>query len=213
MTTFSIDAFAEGCKRAMADADDRCAAAKAYLETTMQDCDTSQIIDALEAAIPDGADIGEMLVHVSPELTMLYARIPPRFQSAIHNHTVFACIGLLDGEEIDTGYQRTPEGGVSEVGAVTSKVGDVISMPDEAIHRIENPLNETGRSLHIYGGDFHAVMGQRSLWTSDGKTEMPFDFKALLAESVALMKQNDNKAGLDALAKTIPAAAAMIESG
>ncbi len=212
MTTFSIDGFAEGCKQAMAESDDRRAAAKSYLEATMADCGTAQIIDALEAAVPDGADIGEMIVHTSPELTMLYARIPPRFQSAIHNHTVFACIGQLVGEEIDTGYQRSPDGGLRDMGSVSTKAGEAVSMPDDAIHRIENPLDETGRSLHIYGGDFHAVMGQRSLWTSDGKTEMPFDFKTLLAESVALMKQNDNKAGLDALAKAIPAAAPMIET-
>jgi hypothetical protein len=53
----------------------------------------------LEAAVPAGASVGELIVHRSPTLTMLYARIPARFRSGIHDHTVCAVVGQLVGEE------------------------------------------------------------------------------------------------------------------
>ena len=212
MSGFSIEGFAKGCKQAMDNADDRRQAAKAFLEQTMAEHDAKHIIEVLEASIPDGADIGEMIVHASPDLTMLYARVPPRFQSAIHNHTIFACIGQLSGEEMNTGYEKLPDGGLRAVGTMTNKAGNVISMPEAAIHHIENPLETTGSALHIYGGDFGAVMEQRSLWMADGHEERPFNFQALLAESVETMKQNNNKEGLEALADAIPAVKPLIEA-
>jgi hypothetical protein len=92
--SFSIEGFAGGCKLAMAGADDKRQAAKAFLEKTMIENETAEIIEVLDAAIPEGADIGEMIVHTSPELTMLYGRVPPKFQSAIRNHSIFACIAI-----------------------------------------------------------------------------------------------------------------------
>ena len=53
-------------------------AAGAYLADAVARCGTSEIIRALEAAVPAGASIGELIVHASPELTMLYARAPAR---------------------------------------------------------------------------------------------------------------------------------------
>ncbi len=213
MGSFSIEGFAEGCKQAMANADDRRQAAKAFLEKTMAENDMADIIGVLDAAIPEGADIGEMIVHTSPELTMLYGRVPPMFQSGIHNHTVFACIGQLAGEEVGTIYEKTAEGdGLRVVKMVSIKAGEVRSLPEDAIHHIENPNEETGSALHIYGGDFGAVMGQRSLWTSDGYEEKPFNFQALLAESVKAMKMSNNKKGLDELVKAVPAVKPLVDT-
>ena len=220
MEKFTIHGFAEGCKQAMAgagagagaDAADRQRAARAFLETTMAENEPADIIAVLDAAIPEGADIGEMIVHASPELTMLYARVPPRFQSGIHNHTLFACIGQLAGSETGVAYERNPDGGGLRVKKqVSIKAGEVASLPADAIHHIENPNETTGSALHIYGGDFGAVMEQRSLWTADGQAEIPFTFQALLAESVKAMKASGNQAGLDALVEAIPAVRPMVE--
>ena len=144
---------------------------------------------------------------------MLYGRIPPKFQSGIHNHTVFACIAQLEGEEINTSYQRSENGdGLRVFGTTTNKTGEVISMPEEAIHHIENPNQEVGKALHIYGGDFGAIMDQRNLWSSDTYEKMPFTFKDLLGESVKMMKLSNNAMGLDELAKAIPTTKAMIDA-
>ena len=213
MGIFSIEAFAIGCKEAMEHAPDKRQAAKAFLEKMLEDNESSDVIKVLEDAIPKGADIGEMIVHQSPELTMLYGRIPPRFQSGIHNHTVFACIAQLEGEEINTSYQRSENGdGLRVIGTTTNKTGEVISMPEEAIHHIENPNPKEGKALHIYGGDFGAIMDQRNLWSSDTFEKIPFTFKDLLGESIKMMKLNDNAIGLNELAKAIPTTKPMIDA-
>jgi predicted metal-dependent enzyme (double-stranded beta helix superfamily) len=212
MSEFSINGFATGCKEAMENSTDKRKAAKTYLEKMLEENETADVIKVLEDAIPEGADIGEMIVHQSEELTMLYGRIPPRFQSGIHNHTVFACIAQLEGEEINTSYQKSEDGdGLRVFGTVTNKAGEVISMPAEAIHHIENPNQEEGKALHIYGGDFGALMDKRTLWSSDAYEMKPFNFKDLLGESIKMMKLSDNATGLDALAKAIPATKPMID--
>ncbi len=206
MNTFSIEGFAAGCKQAMANSDNREQAAKAYLENVMQENDLSYIANVLEAAIPPGADVGEMIVHTSPELTMLYARVPARFQSGIHNHTVFACIGQLEGSEISTVYkQAEDEQHLTIADTLTTQPGETISLAADAIHHIENPGNGTARALHIYGGDFNAVMEERSLWDSESHEEQAFNFQELIKQSIKTMKAHNNQTGLEAIAKAIPA--------
>jgi len=213
MGNFTIEGFAKGCKQAMANSEDRQIAARAYLEQTLRENDLMDIVNTLDAAIPNWADIGEMIVHTSPELTMLYGRVPPRFQSGIHNHTVFACIGQLIGAEVNTIYEKSDDGrGLRIVSAKTVNAGEVLSLPEDAIHHIENPNNQTGSALHIYGGDFRAVMNERSLWDFEDHEEMSFSFQDLLKESVKGMKLNRNKLGLEALVKAIPSVRTMIDA-
>jgi len=212
MNKFTIEGFAAGCKQAMAGAADRELAAKTYLEKVLRENDLTEIADILDAAIPVGADVGEMIVHTSPELTMLYARVPARFQSGIHNHTVFACMGQLEGREVSTVYKKTAGEQcltVSETLAVHA--GSVMSLPADAIHHIENPDNTVARSLHIYGGDFGAVMDERRLWDADDHQEMAFSFPELIKQSIKTMKTHHNQVGLEAVAKAIPATRALIE--
>lgn len=217
MNNFTIDGFAKACKEVMAEAGfsaiDRQQAAKTFLENTLKENNASEMVNTLEAAIPEGADIGEMIVHASPELTMLYARVPGRFQSGIHNHTVFACIGQLTGSETSTVYHKTADGKDIEAGEqLTSEVGQVTSLPADAIHHIENPHDTVSSSLHIYGGDFHAVMDERSLWSFDKHEEMDFSFQGLIKESIKGMKLNNNQTGLDEIAKAIPSTKPLIDA-
>lgn len=210
MENFSIEGFAQGCKAAMAASENRQQAARDYLQQTLQTNNLDDIARTLEAAIPEGADVGEMIVHASSELTMMYARVPARFQSGIHNHTVFACIGQLTGSETSKVYHKTDDGKLTISGSKTSHPGQITSLPEDAIHHIENPHDTVSSSLHIYGGDFYAVMDERSLWSFDEHKEIPFNFQELIKESVKGMKLNNNQAGLDALVKAIPKAQALI---
>ena len=210
MENFSIESFATGCKAAMAASEDRQQAARTYLEQTLANNELHDIVKTLEAAVPEGADIGEMIVHASPELTMMYARVPARFQSGIHNHTVFACIGQLTGSETSKVYHQSNDGKLTITDSMTSNPGEVTSLPEDAIHHIENPHESVSSSLHIYGGDFFAVMDERSLWSFDNHEKMPFNFQGLIKESVKGMKLNNNQAGLDALLKAIPKAQAFM---
>lgn len=210
MKTFSIDGFAQGCKRAMAGAEDASVAARAYLESALAQHDAAEIVAALEAAIPAGASVGEMIVHQSPELTMLYARVPAHFRSGIHNHTVFACIGQLEGEERSTIYEPTEDGSLREVETLRVEAGEVMGLPADAVHHIENPNDGVARSLHIYGGDFGALMERRSLWDEAQRREGPFSFEGLVKQSAIAMKRTGNERGLEALGEAIPAIAPML---
>ena len=211
MANFSIEGFVKDCKQAMAKSENRPEAARQFLLQTLQDTSAAEIIRVLEDAIPEGADIGEMIVYSSPELTLLYGRIPPCFQSGIHNHAVCAAIGQLEGAEINTFYSRTDDGkGLKVAGTKTIHAGEAISMDKDAIHHIENPNNETGKALHIYAGDFKAISDRRSLWSSDKREEKPFSFQDLLLESVKGMQQNHNQLGLEAIVKAIPAVKTLV---
>ncbi len=213
MTPFSIQSFAAYCERAMAEAPNRREAAERCLEQALQRYAGAEIIEALEAAVPAGASIGELVVFRSSELTMLYARVPPRFKSGIHDHTVFACMGQLEGAERSVVYERSESGAALEVAQTqTISAGQVMSLPEDAIHHIENPEYAVSRSLHIYGGDFEAVREHRSLWSHDDHTQSPFSFPKLLQESVKGMKLDRNQEGLDAILKAIPDARAWVEA-
>ena len=211
MPGFDIEEFANACKRAMDASDDRRAAASACLKEAMAESSPEDILSVLDAAIPAGADIGEMIVHQSPELTLLYGRIPPRFQSGIHDHTVFACIGQLVGRERNVFYARDAETGLRETGRTTTEPGSVLNLKADAIHSIENPGTATSSALHLYGGDFRALMDRRSLWTSIGFEQLPFTFPALLRESVLAMKRDGNTAGLQAVKVAVPAVKELVE--
>lgn len=211
MSTFSIDEFAARCKANMNDSEDRQAAASAALLAEVERCGPQAILDALAAAVPPGADVGEMIVHASSELTLLYARIPARFQAAVHNHTVFACIAQLSGLEENTVYEREDRG-LREVRRMTGTVGTVVNLPADAIHSIENPGEEAASALHLYGGDLAGLADERSLWDAHDHAEQGFSFPALVRESAKAMKRSNNQLGLDALVEAIPTTAPLVAS-
>lgn len=211
MSRFDVDTFVEGCKLSMAAADDPHQGARRFLQETLDTHESEEIIDVLEASIPPGASIGEMVLRCEPDITVLYARVPPRFQSAIHDHTIFACIGQLRGSERNTFYEAEGNG-LRKVRTTTLQTGRVIGLPADVIHNIANPNDDLGCALHIYGGDFSAVMGDRSLWTAVEHEQVPFSFERLLAESLKIMKHENNEAGLLAAREAIPATAPMIDA-
>lgn len=66
-----------------------------------------------------------------------------------HNHTTWAVIVGVTGEELNKFYERTPEGGVAETGQAIVRQGSGVSfLPDDlhSIH-IERPL----LNFHMYG--------------------------------------------------------------
>jgi predicted metal-dependent enzyme (double-stranded beta helix superfamily) len=212
MTSFSIEDFAAACKQAMAQAPNGRAAASAYLADTLARCGTREIIRVLEAAIPAGASIGELIVHASPELTMLYGRMPGRFQSGIHNHTVCAVIGQLEGEEVNHIFERSADGSLREVRTTTLRAGDILTLDRDVIHCIANPGDQPARALHLYKGDFRALSDRRSLWSWDDHQQKPFSFPKLLQESATAMHRSGNRAGLQALVRAMPASKALVDA-
>jgi predicted metal-dependent enzyme (double-stranded beta helix superfamily) len=167
----------------------------------------------LEAAIPAGARFGEMIVYRCNELTLMYARVPPHFQSGIHDHTVCACIGQLTGEERSVVYEPNEDGkGLRVKETLVSRPGEVTPLEKDAIHHIENPTDGISSALHIYAGDFGALSDRRSLYSYGEHERNGFSFEGLLAESVVAMKKSGNDKGLDGLVQAIPAASKLVES-
>jgi predicted metal-dependent enzyme (double-stranded beta helix superfamily) len=211
MTTFSVEDFARGCKEAMARTHDKKAAARACMHEALASHGAGAIIRALAEAVPPGATIGELIVYASPELTLLYGRMPPRFQSGIHNHTVCAVIAQLEGEEVNRIYEKSDEGALREVKKVTLRAGEVLELDRDVIHAIENPGNEPAHALHFYKGDFRAISDRRSLWSWDDHEQKTFSFPELLKESALAMHRSSNHEGLRALVKAIPASKAFVD--
>lgn len=212
MQEFTIDALALSLEDAKKTAENPQEAVARKLELAIATFGAPAIIEALEAAIPEGASIGELIVYRSPELTMLYGRIPPHFQSGIHDHTVFACIAQLTGEERSVVYEPTADGSGLEIARTeVGRPGDVTRLAPDAIHHIENPCDEVSAALHVYGGDFSALEPERSLWTHD-HVRGNFSFPALMRNSVIAMKRSHNQEGLDGLVAAMPAAAKLVEA-
>jgi predicted metal-dependent enzyme (double-stranded beta helix superfamily) len=212
MTTFDIENFAATCKAAMKASDNGKEAARACLAEAIETCGPEEIIRALQAAVPPGASIGELIVHASPELTMLYGRAPARFQSGIHNHTVCAVIAQLQGEEVNRIFEPSEDGTLREVETVKLGPGDVLKLDRDVIHCIENPGNEVAHALHLYKGDFRAISERRSLWSWDDHEEKPFSFPELLKESATAMHRSDNQRGLDMLVDAMPASKPFVDN-
>jgi predicted metal-dependent enzyme (double-stranded beta helix superfamily) len=208
--SFDIDTFAANCETAMAENPDRKKEVAAeMLRELIAGGDPQRIIDALEAAVPPGASIGELVVYRSSALTMLYARLPPRFQSAVHNHTIFACIGPLRGNEKNTQFEALPSGGLRVAEEVTVEPGEVLALDPDAVHCVENPAAEVAASLHLYGGDLPGVAEERSLWSAEQKRK-DFSFPELLRESIGTMRASGNDVGVDAVLEAMPAARKML---
>lgn len=182
-------------------------AATKVFRATLEKYSIDELMTVLKDSIPPGASIGEMIIHSSDELTILYGKVPPKFQSAVHNHTIFACICCLIGHEQNTIY--TLNNGSMDVPPnvekqFTVQPGQVIELPADVIHSISNPDDSVAHLLHIYGGDFKAVMNERTLWSSEELKAMPFSFPGLMKECCVRMKLSGNDEGLDAVADAIP---------
>lgn len=212
MGTFEIDGFAAACEGRIAEPGCSLARLRELLRTTLQEHDPQQVIAALGNAVPPGASIGELIVYRSATLTMLYARVPARFRSGIHNHTVPAVIGQITGEERSTIYEKLGDGRLRVAAELGVKAGEVMSLGKDAIHHIDNPGDATSHSIHLYGGDFAALMDQRSLWDSKDHAEVGFSFEELLRQSVLAMKQAGNERGIEAVTDAIPAAKMLVAS-
>jgi len=171
-TAFSIDSFVAKCRDALSHPDP-----------------ASVVSDLLRAALRDRASIeyevqrwrdaggGEQgAMFRSDDLTILQASVPPGFTSPRHDHTMWAVIGVYDGQEDNTFY-RHGASGLEETTRVSIRAGDVQVLPKEAIHRIANPLATTLLAIHVYGGDLLGV--ERSTWDDATGERQRFDLAAI----------------------------------
>lgn len=95
---------------------------------------------------------GVVRVFVDAHLTVVHVNLQPGFASRVHDHGLWAAIGVYEGQEENVLYRRA--GGHLAVHEQVSVVGPgVFCMDSGAIHHIENQQSRPLRALHCYGGD------------------------------------------------------------
>jgi predicted metal-dependent enzyme (double-stranded beta helix superfamily) len=165
---FDKDRFVETCSRAVTEHNPQLAI-KEIVERAVSE--PSQVERAL-GPITEG---GIQTLYHSSELTILHFLWAPSMVLYPHNHQMWAIIGIYGGQEDNIFYRRRKEGvGLERINGRSLRDGDVISLGDQAIHAVSNPLRRLTAAIHVYGGDFFAA--PRSEWPSETAPEKPFDF-------------------------------------
>lgn len=135
--------------------------------------------EVVERAILDGVEglsdkTGIRVLFVDDCLTILHVVIPGGLPKSLpHNHTMWAVIGMAEGQESNEFFRRSASS-LEASGGHLVETGQAVALGSEVIHRICNPLTHSASSaLHVYGGDLLAT--SRSMWTKPGWKEEPFD--------------------------------------
>ena len=97
-----------------------------------------------------------------------------RVQAPPHNHTTWAVIAGMSGEEENVVYDRIDDGSLDGKGEVTERFrkvlreGDGIAFMPDDIHSIRVISEECTRHFHLYGKCFAQQVGRIGFKQSDG---------------------------------------------
>lgn len=88
-------------------------------------------------------------------LTVQTVAWAPQSISPIHNHATWGIVALIDGEEKNTFWQRSPSAEfpdrIFKTDEHTLTAGDILCLMPEAIHQIEAIGDEPTISFNVYG--------------------------------------------------------------
>ncbi|MDH4145346.1 MAG: cysteine dioxygenase [Acidimicrobiia bacterium] len=116
----------------------------------------------------DGAR-GSCLYRVSQDADDTFAlyvnSCADRTDTPAHNHTTWAVVVGLEGEELNRFYRRTA-GGVEEIGRDTVRLGAGIAMLPDDLHSIH--IRGGGRFFHMYGLALERLDQRVYFWSADG---------------------------------------------
>ena len=131
---FDLKKFIEDCKKAVM-SNQAQPQVKALMEEAFSDP------QALQQALDDASPGKSVAPLYSDEyLTILRVATPANFISPIHNHLMWAMIGILEGEEKNYLYRRTSDGGMEvEQELILNAGSGIFCLRADAIHAIETP--------------------------------------------------------------------------
>jgi predicted metal-dependent enzyme (double-stranded beta helix superfamily) len=118
----------------------------------------------------------------SADLTILNVVWGPRMSQVPHNHRMWAVIGIYTGREDNIFWRRVAgasDGKIEAAGAKALSGRDAVTLGQDIIHSVLNPINRLTGAIHVYGGDFFALA--RSEWDSERLIEQPYDVEKTLA--------------------------------
>ncbi len=119
-------------------------------------------LDTAFAARVKGPTLQDRMICNDEALTVAQIAAPPGLRSPIHNHCMWAVIGVYDGEEHNRFFSDAG-GEPEQIGEQLLKVGDICRLTADTIHAIHNPLPTRSAAIHVYGGDLVNREG-RSVW-------------------------------------------------
>jgi predicted metal-dependent enzyme (double-stranded beta helix superfamily) len=162
------------CRAAGSETEPRLAV-RELLQRTMASAD-----EVAEALLP--AQGGLTLLHESDELTIVHVVWAPGMQIYPHDHQMWAVIGIYGGQEDNSFYRRDPDDRrrLVESGGKELRTGDVLTLGDDTIHAVTNPIDRLTGAIHVYGGDF--VNEPRSQWGPGPMVERPHDYAVTLEQ-------------------------------
>jgi predicted metal-dependent enzyme (double-stranded beta helix superfamily) len=111
------------------------------------------------------------VLYWSPKLLIFQGTGQPGVWSRIHDHKMWAVIGVFRGVERNEFFERG-DTRLRKTSELDIQAGQAKVLDPDVIHRSGNPDTEPNGWLNVYGGDLiHAV---RSQWDDDGTNERPY---------------------------------------
>lgn len=159
---FDSQRFIEECRAAMASGVEAQARIQELLKKELTDR------DAVLAGLGPPTRGGLKALYRSPELTILNIVWSPLMQLLPHDHNMWALIGIYSGRE-DNIFWKRDGAGLNAIGASAISAGDVVPLPSDVIHSVNNPIEKLTGAMHVYGGDFFGV--HRSEWDPETLAE------------------------------------------
>jgi len=117
-------------------------------------------------------------LYQSEDLTILNVIWGPRMMFLPHNHQMWAVVGVYTGREDNIFWRRIPGGENGKVEAAGAKAlceKDTEPLGRNIIHSVTNPISRLTGAIHVYGGDFFAVV--RSEWDPETLVEQRYDLE------------------------------------
>jgi len=119
----------------------------------------------------------QYLLHADPleRWSMVSFVWGPGQQTPIHDHRVWGLVGMLQGAELGTSFQRDASGRLVASGEERLDPGEVVAVSPTVgdIHRVANAFaDRVSISIHVYGGNIGAV--RRAVYDAETGVEKPF---------------------------------------
>ena len=146
----------------------------------------SAVQEVIERAVADPAGIIKELgapgkgrsdqLYMDPGLTITNVIWGSQMWVPPHDHTMWAVIGVYQGQENNT-FWREEQSGLTQQGGAELKTGDVRRLGENAIHSVKNPSSvQLCGAIHVYGGDFFGAIPQRHSWDHESLERGPYDY-------------------------------------
>ncbi len=151
-----------------------CAAVRGMLKALRNRLD--EVHEALDfcacARAEDAPD--RQIFYRSPNLTMMRICFCPGLRTPPHDHSTWAAILMLSGQERNTFYQRCKSRGLEQTGEIVLEPGSVFRMEVDTIH-VAECAGQPAVALHVYGGDLDQL--PRRVWHPHTLEEFPMEME------------------------------------